>query len=313
MGNAAASDVWRTECLKCQRSHLCFLTSISVTSPTPCPLSGYADDLALLFSHKCWNEVEDVLSLDMQRIAAYLSAWKLRLSTAKTTCTVFHLNNRNPAVNLRSPSMVGLPPSPTGRIQFTSESRLTANSPSGNTWKASVAKPEPVIASTPPGWPSILRTSALRLVYNAAEYASPVWCRNTHTKQVDVLLNDTLRIISGCLKQNRRELLPVLSGIQPAQQRREHSTFKLDLQAQLNTNHPLHALVRSAQFPGTQRLHSRHPFRRHAAALINSGFNILESWRVAWENARHWPSFWSPLPLSPVWLRASPQSVGSSE
>jgi len=30
---------------------------------------GYADDLALLFSHKCWNEVEEVLSLDMRRIA----------------------------------------------------------------------------------------------------------------------------------------------------------------------------------------------------------------------------------------------------
>jgi len=54
----------------------------------------YADDLALLFSHKCWSEVEEVLSLDMQRIAEYLSAWRLRLSTAKTTCTAFHLNTR---------------------------------------------------------------------------------------------------------------------------------------------------------------------------------------------------------------------------
>jgi len=71
---------------------------------------GYADDLALLFSYKCWNEVE-VLALDIQRIAEYLSAWRLRLSTAKTTCTAFHLNNENPAVILQLPSMV--PPSPT--------------------------------------------------------------------------------------------------------------------------------------------------------------------------------------------------------
>jgi len=62
-----------------------------------------------------------------------------------------------------------------------------------------------------------MRTSALGLVYNAAEYASPARCRNAHTEQVDVLLNDTLRIISGCLKPTRRELLPVLSGIPPAQ------------------------------------------------------------------------------------------------
>jgi len=104
----------------------------------------YADDLALLFSHRCWNEVEKVLSLDMQRVADYLSALRLRLSTAKTTCTAFHLNIGNPAVSLRSPSMVPL--SPTRRIQLTLESCLTANSPSGNTWKAYVAKSEPVIA-----------------------------------------------------------------------------------------------------------------------------------------------------------------------
>ena len=55
---------------------------------------GYADDLAILFSHKCWSKVEEVLSLDMQRIAEYLSAWRLRLSAAKTTCTAFHLKNR---------------------------------------------------------------------------------------------------------------------------------------------------------------------------------------------------------------------------
>jgi len=44
-------------------------------------------------------------------------------------------------------------------------------------------------------------------------------------------------------------------------------------------------LVHSAQFLGTQRQQSRHPFRRHAAAQINSDFNILESWRAAWESA----------------------------
>jgi len=106
---------------------------------------GYADVLALLFSHKCWNEVEEVLSLDMQRIAEYLSAWRLRLSTAKTTCTTFHLNNIESSCKLESPSTV--PPSPTSKFQLTLESRLTANSPSGNTWKASVAILEPVIAS----------------------------------------------------------------------------------------------------------------------------------------------------------------------
>jgi len=102
---------------------------------------------------------------------------------------------------------------------------------------------------------------------------------------LDVALNDTLRIISGCLKPTRRELLPVLSGIPPAHLRREHCTYNLELQAQLNTKQSLHTLVHSVQFLDTQRLHSRRPFCRHAAALINSDFNILESWRAAWESA----------------------------
>jgi len=55
---------------------------------------AYADYLALLFSHKCWSEVEEVLSFDMQKISEYPSAWGLRLSTAISTCTALHLNNR---------------------------------------------------------------------------------------------------------------------------------------------------------------------------------------------------------------------------
>ena len=120
----------------------------------------------------------------------------------------------------------------------------------------------------------------------AAECAAAARCRSNHIKKLDVALSDTLRIIScGCVKPTRKELLPVLSGIPPAHLRREHSSFKLALQAQLNTNHPLHTLVHSAQFLGTQRLHSRRPFRRNALALVNSGFNLLESWRAAWESA----------------------------
>ena len=110
----------------------------------------------------------------------------------------------------------------------------------------------------------------LALVYRAAEYAAPSWRRNTHTKKLDAALNDTLPIASGCLKLTRRELLSVLTGIPPAHLRREHSTFKLALQAQLNTNHPLHTLVQSVQFIGTQCLRSRRPFHGHAAALLNS-------------------------------------------
>jgi len=74
-----------------------YISDIPDTASTQC---GCADDLALLFSHKCWSETEEVLSLDMQRIAEYLSAWRLRLSTAKTAFTAFHLNNKEPSRKL---------------------------------------------------------------------------------------------------------------------------------------------------------------------------------------------------------------------
>ena len=35
-----------------------------------------------------------------------------------------------------------------------------------------------------------------------------------------------------------------------------------------------------------QRLHSRRPFHRLAVALVNSDFNLLESWRATWESVR---------------------------
>jgi len=97
--------------------------------------------------------------------------------------------------------------------------------------------------------------------------------------------SDSSDIICHVPQGIRRELLPVLTGIPPANLRREHCTFKLALQAQRNTNHLLHTLVHSIQFLGTHRLRSRRPFHCHAAALLNAGFNLLESWRAACESA----------------------------
>ena len=56
---------------------------------------GYADDLALLAAHHTWEKVEETLNQDMQSLSEYLSHWRLKLTTAKTTTTAFHLNNRD--------------------------------------------------------------------------------------------------------------------------------------------------------------------------------------------------------------------------
>ena len=74
-----------------------------------------------------------------------------------------------------------------------------------------------------------LRTGALALVYSAAEYAAPAWCRSTH---------DTMRIVNACyLLPTPVKYLPVFSGIAPPALRREHHTSMLIKKALLNTSH----------------------------------------------------------------------------
>ena len=63
--------------------------------------------------------------------------------------------------------------------------------------------------------------------YSTAEYCAPVWCRSAHTRLIDSVLNDALRIVTGCLRPISTDHLPVLSGIQPAELRRMGATLSL--------------------------------------------------------------------------------------
>ena len=51
------------------------------------------------------------------------------------------------------------------------------------------------------------------LVYSTAEYCAPVWCRSAHTRLIDSVLNDALRIVTGCLRPTPTDYLPVIAGI----------------------------------------------------------------------------------------------------
>ena len=259
---------------------------------------GYADDLALLYSDKSWPKVEEALTKDMTLIADYLETWRLKLSVAKTTTTAFHLNTkearRQLTVNLNgTPLPYNATPTYLGvkfdrqltfkyhleslRAKVSSRNNLLRRL-AGSSWGANT---------------STLRTGALALVYSAAEYAAPAWCRSAHTSKLDIPLNETLRIITGCLRATPSELLPVLAGIAPAALRREHHTSKLVNKATSDPKHPIHTLVQNAQL-GRQRLPSRRPFSRHAASLRESNFNTLDSWRSRWQESTPPPQFTVP-------------------
>ena len=49
--------------------------------------------------------------------------------------------------------------------------------------------------------PHTTRTTATALYLSVAEYCCPVWARSTHRKLVDTTLNETCRLITGCIRQ----------------------------------------------------------------------------------------------------------------
>uniref|UniRef100_A0A8D8SZZ6 Uncharacterized protein n=1 Tax=Cacopsylla melanoneura TaxID=428564 RepID=A0A8D8SZZ6_9HEMI len=69
--------------------------------------------------------------------------------------------------------------------------------------------------------PETLRTSATALCLSTAEYAAPVWRQSAHAKEVDVAVNATVRIVSGCLKPSPVDKLYPIVGIAPPKVRRE--------------------------------------------------------------------------------------------
>ena len=88
-----------------------------------------------------------------------------------------------------------------------------------------------------------LRIATLSLVYSTAEHCAPVWCCSAHTLLIDNVLNDALRIVTGCLRPTPKDHLPVLSGIQPAELRRLGATLSLAYRRSLDPDHILYGLL----------------------------------------------------------------------
>ena len=105
-----------------------------------------------------------------------------------------------------------------------------------------------------------LRIATLSLVYSTAEYCAPVWCHSAHTCLIDSVLNDALRIVTGCLRPTPTDYLPVLSGIQPAELRRLGATLSLAYRGSLDHDHILYGLLSGSSDTRQVRLKSRRPF-----------------------------------------------------
>src|SRR5215475_10518383 len=104
--------------------------------------------------------------------------------------------------------------------------------------------------------PHSLRTYALALCYSVAEYyVALVWERSCHAKKLDSVLNQSCRIITGCLKPTKTSSLHILSGISPPQIRRQVSSMKERERINTDNRHPLFG-----QSVAPSRLKSRKSF-----------------------------------------------------
>ena len=84
----------------------------------------------------------------------------------------------------------------------------------------------------------VLLKAAVCLVYAPAEYCAPPWSSSTHTAKIDIVLNTTMRIVSGCLKTTPTFYLPVVSGIIPPDIRRSNISLKLFNKANSDPSRP---------------------------------------------------------------------------
>ena len=105
-----------------------------------------------------------------------------------------------------------------------------------------------------------LRISTQALVYSAAEYCAPVWCRSSHTKGLVTALNSAMLTVSGCLRPTPVNQLPILSGIAPPALRREAAALVLSRKAKTREDHLLHRIA--TEKPPHARLKSRRPFSK---------------------------------------------------
>ena len=91
-----------------------------------------------------------------------------------------------------------------------------------------------------------------------------------HTRLIDSVLNDVLRIVTGCLRPTPAEHLPMLSGIQPAELRRTGATLSLAHRGSLDPDHILYGLLNGSSDTRQPRLSSRRPFVPAALNLLDN-------------------------------------------
>ena len=236
---------------------------------------AYADDLALLHSSGNWKNLEGTLSQEMSTLSAYLQTWRLKLSHTKTVTAAFHLNNREAKRELKvynNGRLLPFCPTPT-YLGVKLDRSLTFRHHLVALRKKLSSRITLLRRLVGSGWGAGAKTlliATLSLVYSAAEYCAPVWCHSAHTRLIDSVLNDALRIVTGCLRPTPTDHLPVFSGIQPAELRRMGATLSLAHRGSMDPDHILYGVLSGSSDTCQAKLRSRCPFVPAARNLLDN-------------------------------------------
>ena len=128
-----------------------------------------------------------------------------------------------------------------------------------------------------------LRKAALFLVCVTAGYYAPVWCRSAHTRLIDSVLKDALRVVTSCLRPTPTDYLPILSGIRTAELCRLGATLSLVTRGTLDLDRILHDQLIGLTDLHQERLKSRRPFVPASWKQLNN-LSKLGIRPVQWKN-----------------------------
>ena len=127
--------------------------------------------------------------------------------------------------------------------------------------------------------PHTMRTTATVLCLSVAAYCCPVWARSTHRKLVDTTLNETCRLITGCIRPTATPDLYVLSSIAPPEIRRSIHSQNERTKQLTDQRHSLHH-----HQPVKSRLHSCNSFVSTSQPLLCKPAEAhVAIWQEQWE------------------------------
>ena len=108
-----------------------------------------------------------------------------------------------------------------------------------------------------------------------------------HVPKLDSSLNDTMRIVTGCMHPTETTFQPVLTSITPPDIRHVSHIPNITKEAMENPNHILHQQISSAATVSRQRIRLHRPFTRHAARLLSAECGMHKAWN---DRVVHGPS-----------------------